>query len=48
MAEEAWGVSKAVISFSRREVGVAETKHTFSREYDNATTDYLAAEKVGI
>ena len=48
MAEEAWGVSKAVISFSRREVGIAETKHTFSREYDNATTDYLTTEQIGI
>jgi hypothetical protein len=48
MAEKAWGVSEAVVSFRRREVGVGETKHTFSREYDNATTDYLAAEKIGI
>jgi hypothetical protein len=48
MAKKAWGVSEAVISFRRREVGVAETNHTFSREYDNATTDYLATKKVGI
>ena len=48
MAEKAWGVSEAVVSFSRREVCVGETKHTFPREYDNATADYLAAEMIGI
>jgi hypothetical protein len=48
MAGKAWGVSEAVVSFSRREVGIGETKHTLSREYDDATADYLAAEKIGI
>jgi hypothetical protein len=48
MAEKAWCVSEAVVSFSRREVCVGETEHTFSCEYDNATANYLAAEKIGI
>jgi hypothetical protein len=48
MAEKAWCVSEAVVSFSRGEVCVGETKHTFSREYDDSTADYLAAEKSGI
>lgn len=48
MAEEVWCVGGAVVSFHRCEASVAEAKHTLPREDDDAPTDDLPTEQMGV